>query len=104
MRSDRRDAMGVGAAQSEVHTAAQIRCRPVPAIRCCGEAGIVESAVDIRVALDRVALIKMGVNVDQCRPNLATAEVDVPADAVVLCSRPIDAGELALLDYQIALH
>ena len=68
--------MGVGATQSEIHAAAQIRRRPIRAVCRGGKAGIVESAVDVRAALDRVALVEMCVNVDQRRPDLAAAEVD----------------------------
>ena len=76
MRADRRDAVRVGATQAEIHAPAQIRLGPIRPIRGRGKARIEKRAVDVRTALDGVAFVEMGVNVDQGRPNLAAADVD----------------------------
>ena len=104
MRADRRDAVRVGATQAEIHATAQIRHRPVRAIRGRRKAGIVKRAVDIRTALDGVAFVEMGVNVDQRRPYLTAADVDLCDAVIAFSARPFDAGELAVFDQQVRVH
>ncbi len=93
--------MRVGAAQAEIHAAAQIRQRPVHAVGNRAKSRVVERAVDVRTAFDGVALVEMGMNVDQCRPDLAAAEVDARNFAVAFAGRRCNTGDLAVLDQQI---
>ena len=96
--------MGVGATQAEIHAPAQIRLGPVRPIRGRGKARIEKGAVDVRVALDGMAFVEMGVNVDQRRPNLAAADVDAHIPVISFFSRPFDMGKLAVFDQQVRLH
>jgi len=59
VRADCRNAVRVNAAQAEVHSTAQIWHCPIRPVRHGSEARIVERAVGIRAAVDRVALTKM---------------------------------------------
>jgi len=76
--------MSVGATQAEIHAPAQIRFCPVRPIRSRGEACIEKRAVDVRIALDRVALVEMGMNVDQSRPDLTAADIDARNAVIAL--------------------
>ena len=60
-------------------------CGPVRPIRGRGKARIEKGAVDVRIALDGVALVEMGMNVDQRRPDLAATDVDT-RNPVIACS------------------
>lgn len=68
--------MSIGATQAEIHAPAQILHAPVRAVGGGGKAGVVEAAVQVRAALDGVALVQMGMNVDQRWPDLTPADVD----------------------------
>ena len=96
--------MGVSATQAEIHAPAQIRLRPVRPIRGRGKACIEKRAVDVRAAFDRVALVEMGVNVDQRRPDLAAADIDARNLVITFFNRPFDADELAVFNQQVCLH
>src|ERR1700684_2228603 len=91
------------AAQAEIHAPAQIRHGPVHAISDGPEPGVVERAVGVRAALDRMSLIEMGVNVDQHWPHLPAAEVDAWGAIVTLSVRCLNACERAALDQESRL-
>ncbi len=75
---DRRDAVRLGAAQGEVHAAPEVRPAPV---RLAVRPGRVDRAAEVTRevgrAVDGVSLVEVGVHVDERRPQVAAAEVDV---------------------------
>src|SRR5258708_9777877 len=104
MRADRRHAVRIGTTQAEAHATAQIQRRPLRPISHRCEPRVMEGAVDIGTAFDRVALVEMRVDVDQGRPDLATAEIDLRDPVVAGAIRLLDPGNPALPDQYIGPH
>ena len=77
MRPHRLRAVRPAAPDAELHAAADVVGRPARgAVRRHGADRAVERAVPVLGALPRVALVEMGVDVDQAGPELAVRQID----------------------------
>ena len=77
MRADRRSAVRIGTSQREVEPPVNIVMAPtLLSIRMGGIQGGDELTVGIPGARPNMALVEVGMEVDQARPNLPAVEID----------------------------
>ena len=88
--------------------ASRIPCggaNPLPSSSAGGsgcEPGIEKRAVGIGASRDGVALVQMLMDIDQCRPDLAAAEIDILDTVISLTTMWLDPRNLAVIDQQIS--
>ena len=100
MRAQRAGAVREGAAQREVHALGDILARPVG--RTVGHHGIARAemrAVRILRAMPDVALVDMGVHIDEARQHDAVVEIDARQPVL---HRRADRGDARVVDHDAA--